>query len=605
MAGQPGVLRAVAGSVQLHDCAFRESGCRRTAACSAHRAGGGAVDAGLLIEQRAGVVCAVLGGSGEGASTGHGDGSVLILFPGSAVTLNAGVLSVVVPGQQEAAVLIQGQVAAQPGVLLTVAGSVQLHDCAFGESGCRCTAARSAHGAGGGAIDAGLLIEQRAGVVRAVLCGSGEGASTGHGDGSVLPLFPGSAVALDAGVFRIVIPGQQEAAVLVQGQMAAQPGVFRAVAGSVHLENHALSRLCRGGIRCGVGRLLGSLFGDSCAVVGLVRRRGRSRSSKEQHIAEDCANHRDDGHNARLHRQFQCLFPQQHQHHGGHHNDVHNCQQDHPVGAGVCGHSHSNAVGLGVQDVVAGPAHGLLCSVGRAVQGDAHQAEHHIAAGTNGQIHVHPAGVAHGGVSDDCAAEAPLVPQDAGQQGMACACPGIAQVAVTGHDAGGSAFLDRQLKGFQVKFTDGLFVGPYRQRQAVGLLVVEGKVFDVSKDALAHAAADFRCCQFAGEQAVLGVILKVTAAEGSAMDIGARRIQAGHMVSGSLSAQRLAEPLHQFHIPGSADDGLCREAHTFQVAGQAVDAGRAIQLSGGGLAHAVHRRGGPAAIGDHVGHVIY
>ena len=251
-----------------------------------------------------------------------------------------------------------------------------------------------------------------------------------------------------------------------------------------------------------------------------------------------------------------------------------------------------------------GLTHGLLGGVGRAVQVDAHQAEHHVAAGADGQVDVHPAGVAHGRVGDDGAGKAPFVAQDVGQQGAAGAGPGVADVAVAGHDGGRAALLDRQLKGFEINFADGLFVGPDAQRQAVGFLVVEGEVLDIGVDALAHAAADFGSGQLAGKQAVLGIILKVAAAEGGTVDVGAGGVQAGHMVGGGFRAQRLAEAFDKFLVPGRADDGLRGEAHALEVAGQAVDAGGAVQLGGGGFADALGRRGGPAAVRDHIGHIL-
>ena len=483
----------------------------------------------------------------------------------------------------------------QPGAFFPVTGAVQLHHRTLGQGGSRFGPALRA---GEGAADAGLFVQHRAGVGAAVGGGGGEGAGAGHGDGAVLRLFPAALVTLDAGVLGVVVPGQQEAAVLVQGDVGFQPGAFLPVAGAVQLQEHILRR---GGLG-NRSRLGSGLRGR------LGRRRDRragNRGCKEAGPADEGGHNSQQGHDAQLDRQFQLFAPQQHQHQGGHYGHIQNSQQNDPVGAGVGGHVDGDAVGLGVQDVVAGLTHGLLRGVGAGVQRDAHQAKHHVAAGADGQVRVHPLGVAHGGVGDDGTLKAPLAAQHIGKQCAAGAGPGVTQVAVAGHDGGGAALLDRQLKGFEVNFADGLFVGPHRQSQTVGLLVVQCEVLDVSIHALAHAAPHLGGGQLAGEQRVLGIVLKVAPAEGGAVDVGAGGIEARQMVSGSLRAQGLAKTLHQFLVPGSADEGLGGETHALEVAGQAVDAGRAVQLGGGGLAHTVHRRGGPAAVGDHVGHVLH
>ena len=74
------------------------------------------------------------------------------------------------------------------------------------------------------------------------------------------------------------------------------------------------------------------------------------------------------------------------------------------------------------------------------------------------------------------------------------------------------------------------------------------------------------------------------------MDIGARCVQASYMVGRRLCSQGLTETLHQFLVPGSANDGLGGEAYALQITGQAVDAGRAIQFCRGRLANAFHCR---------------
>ena len=254
---------------------------------------------------------------------------------------------------------------------------------------------------------------------------------------------------------------------------------------------------------------------------------------------------------------------------------------------------------------MAGGAHGLLGGVAGAVQGDAHEAEHHVAAGPDGQIHVHPAGVAHGGVGDHHALEAPLIPEHVGEQGGVGAGPDSAQVVVAAHDGGGAALLDSDFKGTEVDLAHGLLVGPHGQGETVALLVVEGEMLDIAVHALAGGAPDGGGGQLAGEKAVLGVVLEVTAGERSAVDVGAGGVETHHVVGHGLRTEGAAEFLHQSLVPGGADDHLAGEGHATQVAHQAVDAGRAVQVVGGGLAHTGDLGGGPAAVGDHIGHVLH
>ena len=254
---------------------------------------------------------------------------------------------------------------------------------------------------------------------------------------------------------------------------------------------------------------------------------------------------------------------------------------------------------------MAGGAHGLLGGVAGAVQGDAHEAEHHVATGPNGQIYVHPGGVAHGRVGDHHTLEAPLIPEHAGEQSRVSAGPDSAQVVVAAHNGGGAALFDGDLKGPEVDLPHGLLVGPHGDGEPVALLVVDGEVLDVAVHTLTGSAPDGGGGQLAGEKAVLGIVLKVTAGEGSAVDVGAGGVEAHHVVGYGLRAEGAAEFLHQSLVPGGTDDHLAGVGHAAQAAHQAVDAGRAVQVIGGGFAHAGDLRGGPAAVGDHIGHVLH
>ena len=126
----------------------------------------------------------------------------------------------------------------------------------------------------------------------------------------------------------------------------------------------------------------------------------------------------------------------------------------------------------------------------------------------------------------------------------------------------------------------------------------------VHVDALGGRPLHLGRAQLAGEQPVLGIILKVAAGEGSAVDVHARRVQADDAVGQRLRGEDAPEFLHQLCIPGGADNDLAGEGDAAQRAHQGVDAGGTVQIGGGGLAHRGHGGRGPAAVEDHGGHVL-
>ena len=188
---------------------------------------------------------------------------------------------------------------------------------------------------------------------------------------------------------------------------------------------------------------------------------------------------------------------------------------------------------------------------------------------------------------------------------MSSALEAPAQAAVAAHDGGGAALLDRKLKGLEVNFADGLLVRPDRDGQTVGFLIVQGKVLDVGVHALTVHALHHGSAHFAGQQAVLAVILEVTAGEWGAVDVHAGGIQTHHMVCSGFGTKGGAKALGKVGVPAGTHNDLAGEGNALQAADQTVDTGRTVQIIGGGLAHAGDLRGGPAAVGNHVGHVVH
>ena len=268
-------------------------------------------------------------------------------------------------------------------------------------------------------------------------------------------------------------------------------------------------------------------------------------------------------------------------------------------------HPHGGAVGLGVQDVVASLPHSSLRGVAGSVQRRAHEAEHHIVAGADRQVGVHPVDVRHGGVGHHHAGEAPFAPQHVGDQRAGGTGPGRAQIAVTGHDGRGFAFLHRDFKGAEIHLAHGLLVGPDGEMQAVFVLIVEDEVLGVEIDALRRRSPHLGSTQLAGKQAVLGIILEVAAGEGSAVDVHAGSVQARDAVGLGFLGEHAAERFHQLRIPGGADHHLAGEGNAPEGADEGIEARGAVDIGGGGLADAPDGGGGPAALEDHFGHVLH
>ena len=413
--------------------------------------------------------------------------------------------------------------------------------------------------------DAGLFVQHFHGIA-AVLRGDSELPLAVQKNGAILLLLPAALVALNAAVLGVVIPVQPEAAVLVQGGVALQPAALPFPL-SVQLQVYTRRRSF---FRCqGTGGR--SRFGGCrhAAGGGLLRRR-LGRAAQNKHECHQHRNHRDPDQNAGTMPALQFAAAQCHKHQSRQNQPVHQGQNYQPVGGIISCHRDCGAVCLRIQNVVAGPTHCLLHGVGAAVQRDAHQTEHHIAACGQGQIHVHPAGVAHGRVGNHHALKAPFLTQHLGKKGMAGACPYAAQIVVAAHNGGGVALLHRQFKGLKIQLAHGLLVCPYRDGQPVAFLIVQGKMLHIAIHALTGAAFDHSCGQLTGKQAVLGVVFKVTAAEGGAVDIGARSVQSHHMIGCRLGGKHLTELLHQLGIPAGADQHLTGERHALQIAGQTV-----------------------------------
>ena len=262
---------------------------------------------------------------------------------------------------------------------------------------------------------------------------------------------------------------------------------------------------------------------------------------------------------------------------GGGKDHIHNDEDDLPAHqaahAQIFG-SIAPAVDGHIQDVLAGPAHLLhgqrVAGVGDIVGGHVAVNQAAVTAVVDGAGGVHIAEVGEV-VGEHCALEAPFAAQHIVQQVGASTRPLGANVVVRAHDGqrmtiGGTALvavvLDADLKGLQVEFTHRLLGGPGGEHlPAARLLIVEGKVLDVGIHAVVRRALGGLRSDAAGQEAVLGVILKVTARKGSAVDIHGRGVPAGHVHVVGHGGDALAKGPGQVLIPGAGDHDRGGEAH--------------------------------------------
>ena len=165
--------------------------------------------------------------------------------------------------------------------------------------------------------------------------------------------------------------------------------------------------------------------------------------------------------------------------------------------------------------------------------------------------------------------------------------------------------LDRHLEGTQVDLTDGLFVGPSSHHgSTVAFLIVQGEVLHVSVDAVFLSALDGVGSHDAGQDAVLRVILEVTASECSAVDVHSGAVPAGgvHLI-GHL-ADAVAEGVSQLLAPSHADEGSSRETDRTDAGEVVIDGSRAVAVIGTDLLDAGNGSGLVAAKADELLHIL-
>ena len=203
-------------------------------------------------------------------------------------------------------------------------------------------------------------------------------------------------------------------------------------------------------------------------------------------------------------------------------------------------------------------------------------------------------------VGDHHALIAPFAVEDILQQVGAFVGVLTVDAVIGGHQAVDAALLDRHFKGRKIDLPQRALVHHGIHAHAAQLLGVGRIVLDAGGYAVRLDAADQGRGQLSGEVGVFGKILKVSAAEGAALDVHAGAQQDVDAHAGGLQPEMLAHLLDQRLVPGVGQSRGGRIAG----GGNGIIQSQVISLSAL-LAHAVRpvaqRHGGDPKPRDRLG----
>ena len=201
-------------------------------------------------------------------------------------------------------------------------------------------------------------------------------------------------------------------------------------------------------------------------------------------------------------------------------------------------------------------------------------------------------------VSDHKAVKAPRFAQNFVVQQIVFRAVAAVDLIVGAHDGLRLGLFHCPLKAGKVNLVQGALVHHGVAVHAAGFLVVGGKVLHAGGHIFALHARNIGGGHLGGEVRVLGVILKVAAAQGAALNVYAGAQQHGHLFRLTFRAQGLANFLCQRTVKGGRYSGGSREADRAdalvdaQVVGLVVLFAQtvgAVAHHGGGNAQPLHR----------------
>ena len=153
------------------------------------------------------------------------------------------------------------------------------------------------------------------------------------------------------------------------------------------------------------------------------------------------------------------------------------------------------------------------------------------------------------------AVEAPGVPKDFLEKLLVFVGVDAVDHVIGGHDGLGMALGDGDLKIGEVDLPQRALVHHGVGGHAAQLRIVGGEVFGAGGYAVFLDAPDVAGGHFARQIRVFAEILKVSAAEGAALDVEAGAQQHAHVLAGGLLPQHLPQGLPQGRVPGVGHGG--------------------------------------------------
>ena len=193
-------------------------------------------------------------------------------------------------------------------------------------------------------------------------------------------------------------------------------------------------------------------------------------------------------------------------------------------------------------------------------------------------------------IAHNDALEAPLVAQHVGEQPVVLRGVHAVDAVVGAHDGPWLGGFDDVFEGREVDLAQRPLGDVGADAQAVGLLIVGGKVLERGAHALGLHAGDDTYGLMAGQIRVFGPIFEAAAAERIALDVDAGTEDDGDLLLDAFLRHGLADLVDEFRVPGAGQAGRRREAGGGHGVVQVGFAGAGCQ----GFAQSVR------TVGDHV-----
>ena len=163
-------------------------------------------------------------------------------------------------------------------------------------------------------------------------------------------------------------------------------------------------------------------------------------------------------------------------------------------------------------------------------------------------------------VGGDHAVIAPFLAENADQHVAVFGSAVSVDEIVAGHHAPRMSLLHNDLELLQIDLTDGTLGSAGIGILAVGFLVVEGKMLYGCRNMCALNSFYHPGSLLSGKERVLGIVLKVAPAQGTAMDVHGRSQPHADVVLHDLFTARTADGVGGFRIPGAGKKRRARES---------------------------------------------